>query len=292
MLGSNAGRKPFIYKKYIMDGIMAEKTERGREKRARFMSFLKPQREEGIGIRPKQARVIGVFSCKGGVGKTTTVANVSMYLSQRMKGDVLAIDANLTAPNLGLHFGEITPKTTIHDVLAGEMPVEKAVMERHGLHFLFGSIAFGEEVHLVDLRSHLEPLKKRYKVIILDSAPGIGPEVVAAMKACDEVLVVTNPLTPTIASTIKTFGAADRYKLHVIGAVINMIRKEPFELSIDEVRKSLGWSVLTAVPEDPKVREATAAGVPVVQHASKSPAAQSFIKLGESLMKYIGKNSP
>ncbi|MEW6222938.1 MAG: MinD/ParA family protein [Candidatus Hadarchaeota archaeon] len=268
---------------------MSEQSERGREKRRRFLSVLKPQKEEGLEIKHRQARVIGVFSCKGGVGKTTTAANVSAYLNQRMKDDVLAVDANLTAPNLGIHLGELTPRTTIHDVLAGEVKIEKAVMKCHGIPVLLGSIAFGEEVHLVDLQAHLAPLKSKYKVIVLDSSPGIGPEVVAAMKACDEILVVTNPLTPTIASTLKTFGAADRYKIHVLGSVINMVRKEPFELSIDDVRRALGWPVLASVPEDPKVREATIAGVPVLFHDADSPASQSFAKLGRSIMKYLGK---
>jgi septum site-determining protein MinD len=234
--------------------------------------------------------VIGVFSCKGGVGKTTTVANISMCLNRHMKGEVLAVDANLSAPNLGLHLGELNPKFTIHDVLAGERPIEKAVMRCHGLSVLLGSIAFGEEVHLVDLRGHLEPLRSKYKAIVLDSAPGLGPEVIAAMKSCDEIIIVTNPHVPTIASTLKTFGATERYKIPIMGAVVNMVRGEPFELSQKEIKKALGWPIAAIVPEDPKVREATAAGVPVVRYEPKSRAAQRFMKLGETLIEHIEKS--
>jgi septum site-determining protein MinD len=206
-----------------------------------------------------------------------------------MKGEVLAVDANLSAPNLGLHLGELNPKTTIHDVLAGEMPIEKAVMKCRGLHVLLGSIAFGEEVHLVDLRGHLEPLKSEFKIIILDSAPGLGPEVISAMKSCDEILIVTNPHVPTIASTLKTFGATERYKVPIMGTVVNMVREEPFELSQKAIRKALGWPIAAVVPEDPKVREATAAGIPVVRYEPRSRAAQRFRKLGESLIDRIAK---
>jgi len=271
---------------------MEAKTERGREKRSRFLSILKPQREEGIEIKHKRARVIGVFSCKGGVGKTTTAANIGMYLNQRMKGEVLVFDANLNAPNLGLQFGELTPRVTIHDVLAGELPIEKAIVKCHDLPAVLGSIAFGDEVQMVDLKGHIEALRQKYKIIVMDTAPGIGPEVVAAMRACDEILVVTNPLVPTVASTLKSFGAADRYKVPVIGAVVNMVRHEPFELPADDVRKALGWPILAEVPEDPKVREAMAAGVPVVRHDPKSPAAQRFAKLGEYILKHVEKSNP
>ena len=154
---------------------------------------LKPKRERGIRIKPKRSMVIGVFSCKGGVGKTTTAANIGMYLSEHMKDNILTVDANLSAPNLSLHLGEFNPKVTIHDVLANEVPIELAVIKRHGLPVLLGSIAYGEQIHLVDLRGHLEPLKKKYKLIIIDSAPGIGSEVVAAIKACDKIIVVTDP---------------------------------------------------------------------------------------------------
>ena len=267
---------------------MSENTKESQKHRG-LLSLLKPKRERGIEIKPKRARVIGVFSCKGGVGKTTTLANLGVYLTQSMGGNVLAVDANLSAPNLSLHFGELNPEVTIHDALAGEIPIEKAIMECHGLPVLLGSIAYGEEIHLVDLKGLLEPLKKKYKVILIDSAPGIGSEVVAAMKACDEIIIVTNPEVPTIASTLKTFRAAERYKIPIVGVVVNKVRGEPYELPIKDVKKALGWPIVAVVPEDRKVRESTAAGIPVVSYDPKAPSAIKFMELGETLLKHITK---
>lgn len=268
---------------------MTQKTRRGKEGHTSLLSALKPKREQGVKIKPKRARVIGVFSCKGGVGKTTTVANLGMCLSQYMGDNILAVDANLTSPNLGLHFGEFTPKVTIHDALADELPIEKVVMKCHGLLAILGSIAYGEEIHLVDLRGHLAPLKNKYKVILIDSAPGIGGEVIAAIKACDEIIIVTNPHIPTVASTLKTFRATERYKVPIVGVIVNKVRGESFELPIQDVKKALGWPIISVVPEDPKVREATTAGVPVVRYAPQSSAAKEFKKLGEFLIKRLRK---
>ena len=267
---------------------MPKITKKTRKRRG-LLSLLKPKRERGIKIKPKRARVIGIFSCKGGVGKTTTAANVGMYLAERMNGDVLVIDANLSAPNLGLHFGELTPNATIHDALADDVPIEETITECQGLRTLLGSIAYGEEIRLVDLKGILEPLKKKYKVIIIDSAPGIGSEVIAAIKACDEIIIVTNPEVPTIASTLKTFRAAERYKIPIFGTVVNKVRGEPYELPIKDVKRALGWPIIVVVPEDRKVRESTAAGIPVVRYEPKSPAAKKFMKLGESLLKHVTK---
>ena len=263
---------------------MPKKIRKGRRG---FLSGLRLKRERGIRIKPKRAMVIGVFSCKGGVGKTTTVANIGMYLSEHLSDNILVVDANLTAPNLGLHFGELSPKVTIHDVLADELPIDKAVMKCSGLSVLLGSIAYGEEIHLVDLRGYIEPLKKKYKLILIDSAPGLGSEVVAAMKACDKILIVTNPEVPTIASTLKTFRAAERYKVPIVGTVVNMVRGDPFELPNREVKKALGWPIIASVPEDTKVRESTSAGVPVVRKYPNSPVSREFGKLSKSLMKLI-----
>jgi septum site-determining protein MinD len=74
-----------------------------------------------------------------------------------------------------------------------------------------------------------------------------------------------------------------------MGAIVNMVRGEPFELSQKAIRKALGWPIAAVVPEDPKVREATAAGVPVVRYDSKSRAAQRFMRLGESVLERLRK---
>ncbi len=254
-----------------------------------IMSILRTGRERGIEIKPRQAKVIGIFSCKGGVGKTTTTANIGTFLADNMRGGVLAVDANLSAPNLGLHFGELNPRATIHDAIAGEIPVEKAITNCDGLPALLGSIAYGEEIHLVDLKSVIEPMKGKYRIILVDSAPGIGSEVIAAMRACDEMLIVTNPEVPTVASTLKTFRAAERYKIPILGTVVNKVWGEPYELPIKDVKKALGWPIVAVVPEDRKVRESSAAGVPVVRYDKNSPAAVKFRELGEFLIRHITK---
>lgn len=238
-------------------------------------------------IKPKEARIIGIFSCKGGVGKTTTIANLGYFLSERLEGDVLVVDGNLTAPNLSIHFGELDPNPTIHDVLAEEIPIDEAVQNTDGLDAIYGSVAFGEEIHRVDLKGCLDPLKKMYKLVLVDSSPGMGAEVISAIKACDEIIILTNPDTPTVASTLKTFHAAERYKVPIWGAVINKIVGKDYELSANDIKKAIGWPIVANVPEDGKVRESTAIGVPIVKFEPESPAAKELIRLAERLEDHI-----
>lgn len=238
-----------------------------------------------IQIKPKKARIIGVFSCKGGVGKTTTAVNLASFLNEKVGSDVIIVEANLTAPNVALHLGVVDPSITMHDVLAGRTSIERAIsVSNGGLHYIPGSIAISEEIHLVDIKSSLAPLKRKYKYIILDSAPGLGPEVISAIKASDELLIITNPEVPTIATTLRTFRAAERYRTSIRGVVVNKVRGRRYEVPISEIRKTLKWPIAAVIGEDDKVRESLTAGAPVLRHAPRSPSAKKFRELGEHLL--------
>ncbi|MEM2192363.1 MAG: AAA family ATPase [Candidatus Hadarchaeales archaeon] len=234
-------------------------------------------------IKPRIARVLGVFSCKGGVGKTTTVANIGSLLADKLGEGVLVVEANLSAPNLGLHLGLVDPEPTIHDVLVGAVPVEKAIHVVEKIHVIPGSLGYEGDIPLIDFKESIEPLRSKYRLIIIDSAPGLGMEAISAIKASNMMLIVTNPEIPTIASTLRAFRAAERYRVPVLGAVLNKVSGKKYEVPISEVKKSLGWPILSTVPEDDKVRESLTAGTPVVKYAPKSSAARAFSELAERI---------
>lgn len=257
-------------------------------KRAGVLSSLfKPSRSR-VRITHKAGRVVGVFSCKGGVGKTTTLVNVGTALSQKYgAGNVILVDANLGAPNLGFHFGELAPPVTIHDVLQGSATIEEAILKIQGVNMILGSIAYTEEMGTVDLAELLSPLRQKFKFIMLDTAPGIGSEVLMALRACDEMVIVTNPYVPTIASTLRTFRAAEKYRVPILGVVLNRVAGEPYELPPTDVKKALAWPVIAVIPEDKKVQEATASGIPVVKYAPRSKAAVQFSRLSQVIAKHL-----
>lgn len=240
------------------------------------------ERGRQVEIKKKRAITLGIFSSKGGVGKTTTAANLGSFLAGRFPEDVLVVDANLSAPNLGLHLGMINSEPTIHDVLAGEAPIGDAVHDcGNGLHAVLGSIGFDEPVHLVDLKETLKPLKRKYKIMILDSSPGFGPEVISAIKACTEILVVTNPEIPTIASTLRTFKTAERYKVPIKGVVLNKVSEKPHEIPVSEVEDRLDWPVISVVPDDDKVKESLTEGSPIARYEPDADAAEKFEELAD-----------
>lgn len=239
-------------------------------------------------VKRRHGLVIGVFSAKGGVGKTTTVSNLGAALSQRLKEKIVIIETNMTASNLGLHLGIVDASVVVQDVVYGRVKISDAIVKTdYGLHVLPGSVAFTEELGSIDLRPLIEELRKKYQIIILDTAPGFALEVMAAMKICDEILVCCQPQIPAIAGTLQTFRMADRLKLPIFGVVITRITKKRYEVSISDIKRTLGWPTLVEIPEDEMVPESVTRGMPVVLYAPNSPAAYEYRKLAQMILSHL-----
>lgn len=238
-------------------------------------------------IESEKAKVIGLFSCKGGLGKTTTTSNISVSLAKTFWNDVLTIDANLSAPSLDIHLGKFKPEKTIHKVLTGDLEIEEAIQTpqvSQGLDVIYGSTVFEEKLNLGELEKYMEKLKEEYKIILLNSAPGLNEQVISTIKACDEMLIVTEAKIPTVASTLQTFQATEKYKIPIMGTIINKIRKAKYELPIKDIKQAFSWPVLSQVPQDKNVCESTAEGVPIVKYNSKCRAAREFEDLTEEIL--------
>ena len=239
-------------------------------------------------MRMKRGLILGVFSAKGGVGKTTTVANLGAALAQKLKNRVIIVETNMTASSLSLHLGILDPPVVIQDVVFGRLKVSEAIsITDYGLHIIPGSVAFTDKLGSIDLRGILDELTKKYDVIILDSAPGFGLEVFAGMKACDELLICCQPRVPAIAGTLQTFRAVDRLKIPVFGVVLNRVTGKRFEIPTSDIKRTLGWPIMAEVPEDDMVAESVTRGAPVVLHAPNSPAAVEYRKLARAILTHL-----
>ncbi|TDA33231.1 MAG: hypothetical protein DSO02_04455 [Hadesarchaea archaeon] len=232
--------------------------------------------------------VLGVFSAKGGVGKTTTVSNLGAAIAQKKKGKVVIMETNMTASNLGLYLGVVDPPVVVQDLVYGRVRVEEALIKTpYGLHLLPGSVAYTEEVPAVDFSPIVEVLRKKYELIILDTAPGFAPEVTAAMRVCDAIIVCCQPQIPAIAGTLQTLRMAERLKVPVIGCVLTRVTGKRWEIPTSEIRRTLGWPSLAEIPEDEMVPESITRGTPVVLWAPRSPAALGYLKLSSQLLSHL-----
>lgn len=231
-----------------------------------------------------KGRIIGVISIKGGVGKTTTVSNLGAALANDFGKKVLMVDANFSAPNLGLHLGLVNPKVTIHDVLRGKKKVGEAIYEHdENLHILPASMA-GRKIYPLKLKDKIDGLREFYDIILIDSSPNLNEEILATMIAADELLVVSSPDYPTLSTTMHAVGVAKRKRTPITGLILNKVRNKKFELSIDDIEEASGVPVISVLPDDIKVLESLAATKATTTYSPKSNAAIEYKKLAACLI--------
>lgn len=238
-------------------------------------------------------KIIGIVSGKGGVGKTTTTANLGLAL-QMLGSNVCIIDANVTTANLGLHFGITHYPVTVHEILKGNFPVLDSVFIHHsGLRIISGSLSLenAENVQVGKLRKILETLAQSYSFVLVDSAPGLEKQAMAIAQSCDELLVVTNLDLPSVTDAIKIIEFARENKIPVGGLIINKVFRKNFELRADEIESVTNVPIIATVPFDMNVPRAIAAKTPIVQFMPSSPAAAEFSKLAAKMSGVIIRKS-
>jgi len=196
------------------------------------------------------ARIFGFVSLKGGVGKTTTVANLGAILARDFGKRVLVVDANLSGPTLALHFGFAHPEHTLHEVLEGKVPIHKAIYEHpSGLHLLPASL-LSRRVSLQRLKQSLHSLRPYYELILLDAPPTVSAETVAALSCADELFLITTPDYVALSSTLHAVKLAREKKIHIAGLILNKVRGKKYELSFDALERDTKLPIVSVLFDD------------------------------------------
>jgi len=237
-------------------------------------------------------RVIGVFSGKGGVGKTTFVANIGVSLKKFNK-NVVVIDSNFSTSHLGLHLGLYEdPKVTLREVLLKKASPTSAlyIHPTTGLRLLPSPLnGYYNGTNLKDVENVVKQLKKDNDFVIVDAAPGLGREVVAVLGCIDEAIIVVTPDIPSVTDALKTINLIKKVNddIDILGLVVNRVRNEIHELTKAEIESACNIKVITYIPEDGRIPESIAKGVPVVQLHAYSKASIALNSLSAAI---IGEN--
>lgn len=230
------------------------------------------------------ARIISVVSGKGGVGKTTLVANLGAYLAEIGK-NVLVVDGNLSGANLGLHLD--LPENypfSLNMLLKGEIPLSEAV-HRHFLGFdIIPASIVDMRINPRRLKHILKDLAKGRDFIIIDSAPGITHEALASIESSDEVILITGPEMPSIVDILRSKRLAEGKKKKVVGVVVNRTSREDFEVGSHHIEDILDSPVIANIPEHKKVRESISMKIPVVTYSPNSNASIEIKRLAHFLL--------
>jgi septum site-determining protein MinD len=225
-------------------------------------------------------RVYAVASGKGGVGKTTTVANLGVVLAAGGH-ETVVIDADLGMGNLAGVLGtDADTGQTVHDVLSGSAGVADAVREGPaGLSVVPASndlddFAAADPANLSALLDGIDA-----EIILVDTSAGLSHDSVEPLRVADEVLLVSTPTRGSLGDTAKTREVAGRFETTVTGAVLT--RTTP-ETDPTTAGARLDVPIRATVPDDPAV-SAAEAGEPLVMAAPDAPATDAYRRLGADL---------
>jgi septum site-determining protein MinD len=231
-------------------------------------------------------RFIAIASGKGGTGKTTVALNLGMSLLNFGR-EVIVVDANFHAPNVGLYLGSSMNPVTLNDVLAGNRHITEAVYSHaSGLKIVPMHISLGEikKASHGRLREALEGLNNRCEAILVDTPAGINTETEEILRACHDVILVTTPDVVAATEALKTKKLAESQGANVLGVVVNRARGDALEMSVTNIEQMLGLPVLEVIPEDESVRHSLHMRHPVSYSHPHSKASVQFRKLAGRLI--------
>ncbi|MFH1473647.1 MAG: cell division ATPase MinD [Candidatus Aenigmatarchaeota archaeon] len=233
------------------------------------------------------ARIISIISGKGGVGKTTVGLNLGASLAKHFKKNVTLVDCNVTTSHVGLYLGMYYCPITLNKVLRGEYNINEAVNEHYsGMNVVPASLSLSDldGVDITELRSKLKGLFSDNDIILLDGSPGLGREGVAALKASDEVLYVTNPYIPFVMDIVRCQEVAKEIGVKPLGVVVNMSNNKKYEMTSKEIEELTKLPVISTIPHDRNVHRSLTLKMPVVMFKPYSAASKELIKLSSKLI--------
>ncbi len=218
------------------------------------------------------SEVIVVTSGKGGVGKTTTSANLGAGLASMGKKVVL-IDTDIGLRNLDVVMGlENRIVYNLVDVIEGNCRVKQALIKdkRYPSLYLMPSAQTRDKsaVNPGQMIKMIQGLKEQFDYVILDCPAGIEQGFQNAIAAADRALVVTTPEVSAIRDADRIIGLLEANEFKQIDLIINRLRNDLIKrgdmMNIDDVVDILSVPLIGAVPDDENVVIATNRGEPLV----------------------------
>lgn len=237
-------------------------------------------------------RVIVITSGKGGVGKTTTNANIGTALA-RAGNKVVMIDTDLGLRNLDLLLGlENRIVYTIVDVVEERCKLKQALVKdkKNPNLCLLAAAQTRDKTAVTEeqLKDICEDLKKDFDFILVDCPAGIEQGFQNAVAGASEAIVVTTPEMSAVRDADRIIGLLEAreeiksYKLLINRVRPNLIKSNDM-MSVEDVVEILSADLIGIIPEDTGIITSTNKGEPIVNE-EKSLAGLAYRNVAQRIM--------
>jgi len=235
--------------------------------------------------------VIVITSGKGGVGKTTTTANLGSALAMRGKKVVL-LDTDIGLRNLDVVMGlENRIVYDIVDVIEGKCKLRQALIKDKRFTDLFllpaAQTRDKDAINEDEMIRLTQRLKEEFDYIIVDCPAGIEQGFKNAISGADRAIVVTNAEISSIRDADRIIGLLESSNIRNPELIINRIRPDMVNrgemMDVEDILDLLSIDLIGVVPEDENIITQTNKGEPAVAN-KKAASGKAYIEIARRIL--------
>jgi pilus assembly protein CpaE len=232
-------------------------------------------------------RVITIASPKGGVGKTTVATNLAIGLTAGAPQSTVLVDLDVQFGDVASALG-LVPEYTLPDAVHGpaseDTMVLKTFLTQHpsGLYAVCGaeSPAAGDTVTGEDVTRLLASLAREFRYVVVDTAPGLSEQTLAALDRASDVVMLTSMDVPGVRGLRKELDVLRELAMIPAGRHIVMNFADPKGgLTVRDVETTIGAGVDVVLPRSKGVPASTNQGVPILESNRRDPMAKEMRRL-------------
>ena len=236
-------------------------------------------------------KVIVVTSGKGGVGKTTSTANIGAALTE-LGNKVIVIDGDIGLRNLDVVMGlENRIVFDLVDLIEKKCKPRQAMIKDKrfdGLYLIPAAQTRDKDaINPEQMKELCDELKEEFDYVIVDCPAGIENGFKNAIAGADSAIVVTTPEVSAVRDADRIIGLLEAHSVDDINLVVNRIKMNMVRngdmLDINDILDILGIKLIGVVPDDENVVISTNKGEPVVEY-NNSLAGTAYSNIARRVM--------
>ncbi len=237
------------------------------------------------------SRVITITSGKGGVGKTTTTANLGSALAMQGK-KVCVVDSDIGLRNLDAVLGlENRIVYDLVDVVEGQCRLRQALIKDRRLPEMYllpaAQTRDKNAVNSAQMEQLCQQLRQEFDFVIIDSPAGIEQGFRNAIVGADEIIIVANPEMASVRDADRIIGLVEAAGKLEPRLVLNRLRPDMVKrgdmMDVADVLEVLGIELLGIIPEDEAIIVATNKGEPAV-YDKRSRAGRAYLNAAQRIL--------